>query len=467
MRRLTYDQLIGIDTLNTSTVAPQVSFRKLNNFIVKRERHALKKRGGSQSYDVTGDLWGIGGYAKTGTSDRNPVKDVPVRHRRVSSTSYIEKLNLSTNAWTTITQGANTSFDIGNIAAFAQLKDFFCMAAGRPAKITDIDSGDIERIGGSAPAAPSTALSAGGLTGTYRHVITFVDESTGWESSPSPATSAVAASSQQIDLSSIPASGDREGITHVYIYRTINTNEEPFRYSGKVTIGTTTYSDNVADASLGTDVAPISGDHDEAPDDCYVCAIHKNRLWLAVNNVLWYSRPDDGTGVPLEYFSLDRREFLPQRITGLIPNISGGLYIFQPPSFGIHEVVGEFEDEDDFKISVRFPREGTYFHKSVAAGGQRGEIVAFWGQRGPRFIAGGQLLEESTRDVTNICEDNLKDEYDSDAFAWTVYDHANAQFIMCITMLDGVGTGWENVQTGADVQWINVDTGLPVDWELQ
>lgn len=466
MKTALYSQLLGVDSKSTSLVSPEVAFRKMDNFLLKKELQALKTRGGSTSDDVTGDVWGIAGYAKDTTNHRTPIQDIPVRHRRVGTTSYIEKLTLSTDTWTALTLGVNTNFDIGNIAGFAQIKDLLCICAGRPAKMTS-DSGTITRLGGSAPAAPSIGSSGTGLTGTYRYVLTFKDTTSGWESSPSVPSAEVTVANKQIDLSSIPTTADREDVDYVNIYRTIGTNEAPYRYVGQVSLGTTTYADTVADSALG-EAAPDFNDHDSPPDGAYVVAAHKNRIWIAdTNNRIWYSQADDGTGVPLEYFSPLRTEFIDNRVTAMVSNHAGGLFLFQPPGFGIKEVVGRFADDNDFEIVERFPREGTYFHPSVKVGGREGKTISFFGRGGWKFISAEGIQEFQADRVDGQFDDALVGSYDTDVFAWAEYHPIYKQFILGVAMLDGFSTGWENSQTGATIQWVNSDTAAAVDWELQ
>lgn len=466
MAKYHYKNLGGIDRKETSINSSQITFRVLNNYFVSRkgERGALVKRGGSSSYDVTGDLWGISGYAYDTGTEREPTRDTPIRHRRSGATSYIEKLNLSTDAWAAITLGSYTSFATGNIMGTAQIKDLMCICAGRPAKLTDISAGNVNRLGGSAPSAPTAAVGAAGTpAGTYRHVITFKDETSGWESSPSDPTSSTTVSSEQIDLSSIPAVADREGVTHVYIYRTINTDESPFRYVGKVTLGTTTYSDNIADSALG-EAAPESSDHDPPPTTSYVCAAFKNRLWIANDNYLYYSQADDGTGVPLEYFSPNRKVQLAHKITALMPNVKGGMYVFTPPGFGIQEVIGRFTDDQDFELVNSYPSEGTYFHPSVKSGGVNNDLIAFWGSGGPRYITPSGITDAGAEQVQDIYENAILSDFGSNIFAWTVWDPLRGRFHMSIVALGDTTGDWENSVSGDAVAWVDSVTSEIVTW---
>lgn len=464
MAKMHYKDLKGIDRRNTSQSAEQISFRVLDNYFVKREKRALKKRGGSTAYSHTGDIWGLAGYALNTGTERQPTRDVPIRHRRLGAVSYIEKLDLSTDTWGAISQGPNTLFDTGDVMAVAQLKNLLCICAGRPAKITDISAGSVTRLGGSAPTTASVATGAAGvLSGTYRYIITFKDETTGWESSPSDASAEVSPSSEQVDLSSIPTTADRDGVSHVYIYRTIDTNEAPFRYVNKVTLGTSTFTDNVADASLG-EAAPDSSDHDPPPTESYVVAAYKNRLWIASDNELHYSQADDGTGVPLEYFSPNRVIRVANKITASMPNPKGGMYIFSPPGFGIQEVVGRFTDDQDFEVIDAYPTEGTYFHPSVKSGGKNNDLIAYWGASGPRFITPSGISGIGAEQVNDIYESAIINEYGSNIFAWTVWDALRGMFHMSIVAMDETDGDWVNNSSGAPSGWINSVTSTEVSW---
>ena len=448
--------------------APQLSFLALRNFIFNRQLGSLRKRGGTSLNSVTGDIWALEGYNKDTGSGKVPVANVPIRHRRDGATSYIEKYDWSADSWSAITQGAKTSFAVDNVGSATQIDDLFALFCGRPAMIKDITSGDIERLGGPAPTgAASVALGgAGALTGTYRWVYTFYDSTSGWESSPSPISAALTPSAQDVDLTSLPTTADRENVTDKRIYRTLLTNEEPFFLSGSVTLATTSYTDNVTDANLTTQ-APLDGDHDEAPDGVYIGATWANRVFLAKDNALWHSLEYDGNLRRLEYFSTERRDVFENRITGLAPSPRhGGLMIFKPPGFGIDLLRGQ--TEDTFYIEPFLPGEGTNWHKSITV---RDNLLTYWGQARPRLAVGVEtgsrmeMKEDFDADIDLLLRDYSTGDYSQDMYVWSYWDEINRQFVYGFGAVDVTGLLWEEEGTGLAVQWEEEGTGETVPWE--
>lgn len=460
MPQVQFFKLTGVATGVDQVAAPQVCFLKCDNFVISRPQNALRKRGGSAEWSHTGDIWGISGYAKVNTSPRIPVQVVPVRHRRLGGTSYIEKLNWQTSTWDTITQGANTVFDVGDVASFAQVDDTLVICARKPAQIRDIASGNVNSLGGSAPSVAATvgAGGAGALTGSYRYVYTFYDSTTGWESSPSPISSTFSASSQQISVSGLATSSDREGVDKKRIYRTIATGEEPFFRQSEITLASASLTDNVADSALGTE-APESGDHDAPPNNSYVCAAHLGRIWIASGNVLYYSKEYDGSLNELEYFSTDRTIYFSHNITGLASTRSGGLMVFQPPGYGIYEVTGR--SETTFQLLPIFPEEGTNFHASVAV---HDDMVAYWGGDGPKVISPSGVVQGFDENIRNQLRTTLTDEYDTDIFCWTVWHPGERAFLFGLSATDTTGPAWIESGTSLAATWIDSTTGVAVDW---
>ncbi len=124
--------------------------------------------------------------------------------------------------------------------------------------------------------APSAAVgSSGNLTGDYMYKVTFVSKA-GAETNPGPSTSIVSPSSQQVDLSAIPT-GSAEVVSRK-IYRT-TAGGTAFYYLDTIPDNTTTtYTDNIADTSLGTTLAPT--DHDDPPVGKFA-EVYKEYLFVA------------------------------------------------------------------------------------------------------------------------------------------------------------------------------------------
>jgi len=461
-----YKDLQGLDTLVTPIAAPQITFLSLINYHVNRELGTLIKRDGSNAWNVFGDIWGIGGFAEPNPSLKVPVLETIVRHRRVSSESVIEKLNWTSNEWEAIAQGAHVSFNIEAIADIMQANDSLIILASRPAMITDISTGSVLRLGGPSPTeAPTVApQGSGSITGTnYTYVYTFYDSTTGWESSPSTISATISPDGEDVVVSGLETSVAKEGVDKKRIYRTITAGELPHRFVTEIPLATTSYTDSTADADLGLETAPLSGDHDPPPEPCYVGAFHQSRMWLAKGNEVWYSLPDDGTGNPLQYFSSDRVERFPTQVTGLTRNRLGGLYVFSPPGFGINEIQGRTDTE--FFVREAFPFEGTHFHKSIAVGGRNDDTVAFWGVNGPTFITPNGINSKDSEKIRNIIRDPMIAEYNQGSFLFCQWDRANTQFIFGLALQSTGDTLWREVGTSISVQWKNISTGQTIPWE--
>lgn len=118
--------------------------------------------------------------------------------------------------------------------------------------VTILNDLKLEQV--TAPSAPSVALgTVGVLTGNYRYQITFVT-STGRETEAGSSSSQISPSSQKVEITNIPIYRGNISVTKRKIYRTeagglsfylVNTIENNTE---------TTYSDNIADGSLGVKV---------------------------------------------------------------------------------------------------------------------------------------------------------------------------------------------------------------------
>lgn len=128
---------------------------------------------------------------------------------------------------------------------------------------------------------------AGVLSGAYVYAMTNVNTNL-VESDISPLTVTFSVASKQILLTSIPTAPQSWGVNARYIYRTIDSGTTLFRVGTLSNNTATTFTDNVADASLGAQ-APT----DQGVPPKYSCIItHQNRLFcndLEEPNLIWYS----------------------------------------------------------------------------------------------------------------------------------------------------------------------------------
>ena len=459
MKVIQYSNFCGLDCSTTEVVAPQVNFVKLDNYIPSIRKGGIVKRHGSKSYATTGDVWGIGGWKKIGTTPRVPTKEIVIRHRRASSISYFEKYNAGSDGWDSITLGAQTVFSTGDVTRFAQVGDLLAICGGRPAKIIDAGTGSISRLGGSAPASAPTLASggAGAITGTYYYVYTLYDSTTGWESSPSPISTVFTASANTVTVTASVTTADREGVDKKRIYRTITTGEQPFLKVGEIALATTSYSDNTGDIALGAS-SPNIADHDPPPTSSYLCCSHLGRVWIASGNQVFYSKPYQTTLSDLEYFALDRTFTFPGYVTGLLVSPSGSLLVFCPPGVGVWEIRGRTPDE--FVSVVYLSSEGTNYPSSICS---REKNFVYWGDSGPRLVSDGNLIQGFGDSAQPYFSQFIDTAFDDDVFVWSVWSEQYKQFIFGLAGTI-VGAGQWITEGGMMNQWEDGTTHNVVSW---
>jgi len=158
--------------------------------------------------------------------------------------------------WNTIGTGLTT----GLIMDFVNYGDRAYMGNGTDeGKATD-DGTAMRKWGITKPAAaPTVATGAAGvLSGNYQYVFTFVNSTTGHESTRSAISAIVAPSSQKVDLSAMTASADGQ-VSNKRIYRT-TAGGSIFFLLTTITNAATTHTDDTADTALGTAEAPEFND---------------------------------------------------------------------------------------------------------------------------------------------------------------------------------------------------------------
>ena len=147
-------------------------------------------------------------------------------------------------------------------------------------------SSKLTRLYGDAVPAPSSNLSyaaggAGALTGIYTYNVTYVTalgETAPWSGTPAQLT----LSSQQASLTNIPIGPT--GVLKRRIYRSkANPGEVKNTYflTEIADNTTTTFSDNTADASLGSPASWVAGNYGQlATNDGYPCISATAAWWL-------------------------------------------------------------------------------------------------------------------------------------------------------------------------------------------
>lgn len=461
MKNRLYRGFSGIDRTEGPIVGPQISLLRSKNFIMPDERGVLRKRGGTTKATLLGDCWGIGGYQADPTSVGIPGVVYFIAYHNNGGTAYVSK-SIAGASWSALSLGAYTSFGTAPMS-FAQIANLFAIFGGRPAKITDISSGGVSRLGGGGPtAAPTVAAStgAGSLTGEYSWKYTFYDSTSGWESSPSPANTTLSLSAKNGEISGMSTTVDREGIDKKRIYRTQLTGEAPWYHVADVTLATTTYTDSTSDASLGA-VAPTEGDHDAPPSSTYIGESHEKRFWIADGTSLYYSKIYDGSLYNLEYFSADRKLVFNQQITAVksAPRL-GGLLVFKAPGYGIDLVRGR--SSEDFEIVEYYPSRGTYHQQSVVV---QDDMLFFFDKTRPILLKNGQISPTFSDKVYPIISELCKDIPSDVPYVWALWDNLREQFLLGISSISASSVQWQDATSwGVGVSW--KDSFTTVTWQV-
>lgn len=127
---------------------------------------------------------------------------------------------------------------------------------------------------------------AGNPNGDYRYKVAFMNSASVF-GNPSSATVTITVASTKVELTSLPVAPQSHGVSARRIYRTVAGGST---YKTLATINdntTTTYSDDIADASLGADAPSDKG---EPPNYAFI-VYHQNRLFMATgtDGVVWYT----------------------------------------------------------------------------------------------------------------------------------------------------------------------------------
>jgi hypothetical protein len=454
----------GVDESVADMISPPTNLLYSENFVLSSKRGTIKKRPGSKHYAVTGDVWGIGGYAKPTSNLKIPIGQIPVRHVRDGSTSTISKFDWEDETWSDISYGSDASssdLGIGAVSRFIQIGTKMAILSGTPVMIDDISTGTILKLGGAVPTtAPTLAESAGAgdLTGLYSCYYVFFNPTTGWESSPSPIASITVAANKKINWSALPSTYAKVGVTKKRLYRTEVGGGSQFFFVAEIDLATTTYEDDIA--NLGA-LGPEIGENDPPPTSCYLGESYANRFFLASGDTLYFSKEFDGSYARLEQFPDINFISLGTNITGLRYNERlGGLLIFKPPGFGIDLLRGTSLNQ--FEIVPLFSDLGTSFDSSISS---RGDSVVFWGASGPVLLKDGRFFSDFGNGLRERLRPYIRQDYNADVFVWSMWHEDTRQFIFSFSGLNTDVTGWVEFDTSLPVSWVDFTTNAEVNWE--
>jgi len=297
----------------------------------------------------------------------------------------------------------------------------YMVDGGAPYRI--LNQATARTMGFPAPATTATVATgaAGVLTGNYQYRITFVYDNAAEESSGSSSSATVSPSAQQVDLTAIPVGGGSSGVTARNIYRTA-AGGTVFYYLHQIADNaTTTYSDNIADTSLGTEVVP--NDNGVPPNGAENMVKIGDRIFMSLRNVLYFNAIVDNEASPFslgstykhtshpEIFPIFHRIVFDHNITGLI-SFQGNLLVFL--EYGLYLVAGRLASE--FVVIPITQEYGTSSPASIV------EIdgAIYWLGRYPRpgiYRFGGGRPTLVSHKVHNEIEDDVR---------WVDADNAEA-----------------------------------------
>jgi hypothetical protein len=174
---------------------------------------------------------------------------------------------------------------------------------------------------GAPVASPS---GEGDISGVYSYKVVYVSKYGQLSNTGPKSVDVTAASNAQIDLTRVPVSSDTQVVAR-RIYRTVG-NGSVWLFLDEILDNTSsTYTDTIADGSLGNETAPQAGDYaddNSVPPKCGIVKAWKKTIFLAGDPqnpyTLYYSEDDEGESFPL----INALE-LDEKITGLYESYSG------------------------------------------------------------------------------------------------------------------------------------------------
>lgn len=368
-----------------------------------------------------------------------------------------------TPAWAPITINADVSslLQTSGVVRMPQVDSTMAVFAGTPAMITDIDIGELQRLGGPAPTvAPTIAASAGAgaLTGDFYCAYTFYDSTSGWESSLSPFSTLLTIAAKDIEWSALPTTYSKSGVDSLRLYRTESSGEQVFYRVTTMLLGSSTYTDSVT--LLGS-ISDDIGAHDPPPTGAYLGEDYANRFWTTDgNNGLHFSKAFDGDANNLQYWPDTNVIFFEQKITALRKSERlGGLLVFKPPGYGIDLIRGS--SEDTFELVPLYSELGTNYDSSVTV---YGDDVVFWGDGRPILIRNGNVIAYYSKPLEDKLNQLALNDYNAGSFVWSFYHSQFQQVFWGVSALSDSGSAWEELGSGLFAAWEVKDDGTPAGW---
>ena len=198
--------------------------------------------------------------------------------------------------------------------------------------------------------APVTVASGDGdITGVYKYKVVYVSKY-GQLSNAGPASVGVtAASSGQITLTKIPVSSDVQ-VTARRLYRTVG-NGSVYLYLDEILDNnSTTYTDTVADGSLGNETPPAAGDFSDdnsPPPQAGIVKVWKKTVFMTGDPqnpyTLYYSEDNEPESFPLlNAFDMDGKiTAMYESYAGLVVETETGKWqvIGDNPDFSLDKIV--------------------------------------------------------------------------------------------------------------------------------
>lgn len=288
----------------------------------------------------------------------------------------------SVSATDTMTPGSTL---LATIPAMVQANNMLFTAGGKAGTLRKFRSTTASKWGIAAPGtAPTISDSgvAGSHTGTYEARVTFYNSVTGHESSAGTTSSTVTVTGKQLSWSSIPTSLDSQVTDRKLYLRNTGTMSSFYlvaTLAGNVATTTTT---NVSDSLLVT-AGPDSAENNPPPDNAFLAAWHKSRMFLSDGVYVYFSKLGNPEAFdPDSYEQIDTNDG-----GGVITNIvshEGDLVIFKERA--TYAILGD--DPNTWEIRQVDPSVGCVGGAAaIAANGQ----LFVWTHRGPAIFAGGQF----------------------------------------------------------------------------